>query len=424
MPEPTKAIVFSSKTQQELRDSLRLIDTRIAQLEERLKQLGRVSLEVEKDLYGARVSRKLVVWRNFPIRQLPIEILMAVFRYVVGSVPGPFEANHTRRSLTATCRHFREVAIADQSLWNSFWLLDVYPWQQSLAFLDRAGTSPLDIRFGDKEHLIRSRKEYPPLTVAQLDHLLNALLPKVSQIRKLVTRFESIELVEHFMKRFATAGPPTLLERYEVHRTSKPYLLPSEQANSPIPISVHPTPKLRWLSLDGVSIDFAKLHPTNFQIIELRRMCIQSCPTTQRFSEMLHTSPALYRLALWAAGPTHRPVAGAQRVKMSNLRELIIGDVNCAFSINMLEHIHAPRLMALTIVHVGGPDCSQWFSMMTGMFPELQLLSLSRLKIPTLDETMRAVVLWLESMPRIKMLKVVDVNRTILDVFCQDPTQY
>ncbi len=139
---------------------------------------------------------------------------------------------------------------------------------------------------------------------------------------------------------------------------------------------------------------------------------------------MLHMSSALYRLALWAAGPTHHPVAGAHRVKMSNLRELIIGDVNCAFSINMLEHIHAPRLVALTIVHVGGPDCSQLLSTITGMFPELQLLSLSRLKIPTSDETTRAVVLWLESMPRIKMLKVVDVKRTILDVFCQDPTQY
>ncbi|TFK82981.1 hypothetical protein K466DRAFT_628784 [Polyporus arcularius HHB13444] len=398
MPEPTKAIVYSSKTQHELRDSLRLIDTRIAQLEERCNQLGRVSLEVEKDLYDARISRKLVVWRNLPIRQLPPEILATIFRYVVWSVPGPFEANHTRRQ-------FREVAIADQNLWNSIWFLDVYPWQRSLASLERSGIS----------------------SVAHLDHLLDALLAKISQIRVLLVRFESMELVEHFLKRFAIAGPPTLLERYEVHRTSMPYLWPPEQAKSPVPISVHPTPTLRWLCLDGVSIDFSKLHLTNLHTVNLRRMTLLSCPTSEKFSEILSASSGLFNLGLSAAGPRWtpvQPVARIRRVVMPNLRDLLIGDMGCPFSIFILNHFHAPRVMVLSLVHLRGQDYSAMLAAMTGMFPELQLLSLDTLYITKSDETMRAVVLWLESMPRIKMLKVVDVKHTILDVFCQDPTQY
>ncbi|RDX41493.1 hypothetical protein OH76DRAFT_1561543 [Lentinus brumalis] len=429
MPEPTKAIVYSSKTLQELRDSLRLSDTRIAQLEERLKQLsGRVSLEVEKDLYGARISRKLVFWRDFPIRQLPIEILATIFRYVVWSVPGPFEANHTRRSLTATCRHFREVAIADQNLWNAIWFLDVYPWQRSLAFLERSGTSLLDVRFGDKEHPFRSGKEYPPMTVAHLDHLLDALLAKISQIRVLLVRFESMELVEHFMKRFATAGPPTLLERYEVHRTSaKPYLWPPEQAKFPVPISVHPTPKLRWLCLDGVSIDFSKLHPTNLHTVNLRRMTLLSCPTSEKFSEILSAASGLFNLGLSAAGPRWtpvQPVARIRRVVMPNLRDLLIGDMGCPFSIFILNHFHAPRVMVLSLVHLRGQDYSAMLAAMTGLFPELQLLSLDTLYVTNSDETTRAAVLWLESMPCLKMLKVNGAKRFILDVFGQDPTQY
>ncbi|KAI0719984.1 hypothetical protein C8T65DRAFT_826622 [Cerioporus squamosus] len=419
-------ILFRADTQYSLKGRLRMIDIRIRQLEEHRMQLDRYSYEVSGALYRARVSRKLMLWRHFPIRQLPTEILTTIFRYVVWSVPGPYEANYTRLSLTATCKHFREVAIADQSLWNSVWFLDVYPWKRSLAFLERAGSSPLDVRFGDKEHRIRPGREYPDMTIEQLDYLLNALLPKISQIRILVARFESIELVEHFMKRFAVAGPPTLLERYEVHRTSVPYLWPLDKADNPIPMSLYPTPKLRWICLDGVAIDFTKLHLTNLQTVDLRRMCVQSCPTSSRFSEMLDASPALYKLALDASGPrwTQRPVAGVRRVELPNLRELLIGDVSCLFSMYMLSHLHAPRVMALSLVHLGGQDYSQMFDMMTGMFPELQLLSIFTLELPKSDEIMRKAVQWLESMPQIKMLKIVATKRTILDVFYQDPTQY
>ncbi len=419
-------VLFRADTQYALKGRLRMIDIRIQQLEEHRKQLGRVSLEVEGALYRARVSRKLMVWRHFPIRLLPTEILTTIFRYIVWSVPGPYEANYTRLTLTATCKRFREVAIADQSLWNSVWFLDVFPWSRSLAFLERAGTSPLDVRFGDKEHRVRPGKEDRPLTINQFDYLLNALLPKISQIRILVVRFETIELVEHFMRRFSVAGPPTLLERYEVHRTSVPYLWPLEKAESPIRLSMYPTPKLRWICLDGVAIDFANLHLTNLQTVDLRRMCVQSCPTSERFSEMLDASPALYKLALDASGPrwTQRPVTGIRRVEMPNLRELLIGDVSCLFSMYMLNHIHAPRVMALSLVHLGGQDYSQMLGMMTGLFPELQLLSIFTLELPKSDEIMRKAVLWLESMPRIKMLKIVATKRTILDAFYQDPTQY
>ncbi|RPD82362.1 hypothetical protein L226DRAFT_23918 [Lentinus tigrinus ALCF2SS1-7] len=427
------AYVMHRADELELRDDmqkafktrLRFLNLSIKDLEFRRLALGRYSLDIEAVLFRARATRRLLLWQHFPIRQLPEEILSTIFRYAVWSVPGPFEADYTRKSLTSTCKHFREVAIADQTLWNSVWFLDKYPWSRSFTFLERAGTSPLDVRFGDKE-FVRAGETVQPMTIPQLDYLLDALLPKISQIRIIVVRFESSELVEHFMKRFGEAGAPTSLERYEVHRTSLPYLWPPEKVDSPIPLNLFPAPRLRWLCLDGVAIDFAKIQWTNLQTVDFRRMCVQSCPTSERFTEMLETSPALYKLSLDAAGPrwTQRPISGIRRVEVPNLRELLIGDVSCLFSMYMLSHIHAPRLMALSLVHLGGQDYSQTLDMMRGMFPELQMLSIVTLELPKSDAIMRKAVLWLESMPRIKMLKVVATKRTILDAFYQDPTQY
>ncbi|KAI0682709.1 hypothetical protein C8T65DRAFT_837494 [Cerioporus squamosus] len=424
IPEPKTDVVFNHHTQTLLKDQLRMLDRRIKQLEEQCRRLGHYSLEVEDTLYCTRVSRKLMVWRHFPIRQLPPEILTTIFQYVVWSVTGHSEGNYTRLSLTATCKQFREVAIADQSLWNCLWFRDVYPWRRSLTFLKRAGSSPLDVRFGGKVYGDHAGREYPAMTVNHLNYLLDALLPKISQIRILIASFESIELVEHFMKRFATAGPPTLLERYELHRTSLPLLWPLEKAALPIPLSIYPTPKLRWISLDSVSIDFSKLHRPQLQTLYIRRMCLQSCPTPEKFSEMLGGS--LYKLAVEGAGPqcTQRTVASVRRTELPNLRELSIGDVSSVFSLNIFNYVHAPRLMALSLGQLGEQDYSQMLGMMTGMFPELQLLFLFSVDLPKSDETMRKAVLWLESMPRIKMLKIVSTKHFILDAFYQDPTQY
>lgn len=419
-------LLFQADTQHTFKMRLGMLDLRIKQLEEQRNLVGRYSIEIEGALYRARVARKIVVWQHFPIRQLPEEILSTIFRYVVWSVPGPIEANYTRQCLTATCKHFRAVAIADQSLWNSVWFLDAYPWPRSFMFLERAGTSALDVRFGDKEHKPRPNEVVQPMTIAHLDCLLDALLRKISQIRILVARFESMELVEHFMKRFAEAGPATSLERYEVHRTHLPYLWPVEKVNNPVALSHWPTPRLRWLCLDGVAIDFPKLNLTNLQTVDLRRMCVQSCPTSEWFTEMLEASPSLYKLSLDASGPrwTQRPLSFIRRVTMPNLRELLLGDVSCLFSMYMLAHIHAPRVMSLSLVHLGGQDYSQMLDMMRGMFPELRMLSIFSLELPKSDEIMRKAVLWLESMPRIKLLKVVTTKRSILDAFYQDPTKY
>ncbi|KAI0715404.1 hypothetical protein C8Q76DRAFT_599845, partial [Earliella scabrosa] len=397
----------------------------------RIAAEGRISMEVDRELASILYKRKLLLWMTFPILELPSEILTIIFRYVVWSSLGADQANLHRLRLSWVCRRFRQIALGDQTLWNSIWFRDSFPWERSFTFIERSGTSYLDLRINEKERRPgeQANPTHPAITVPQIDLILDVILPKISQIRILVVIVEREDVAERFVSRFSTAGYPALLERYEVHRSGKPYLWPHEKATGfggQYPLSVFPTPKLRWLSLNGIPLDWTKFNPANLRTIDLRRMPLQACPTSTRWTEMLEASPWLYKLSLDAAGPQWSPtrLQAARRINLPNLRDLLIGDVSCLFGMYMLAHINAPDVMSLSLMHLTGQDYTQLIQLLTGMFPKLRLLAMWTVETPTEEDNLRVVVRWLESMPRLKMLKIAEMKRFILDAFYVDPTRF
>ncbi|KAH9898200.1 hypothetical protein C8Q73DRAFT_683989 [Cubamyces lactineus] len=411
---------------------LTMFNMRIDELRDLLKKHGR-SIDVERDLAAMLYKRKLLLWMSFPIRDLPTEILTTIFRYVVWSSSGADQATQHRLWLTWVCRRFREVALGDQTLWNSVWFRDSPPWRRSLAFIERAGTAPLDIRINEKERPEgvpeNARTNLPIITVPQINLILDALIPRIRQLRILVVVLEDMDVIETFMRRFSDAGPPEILERFEMHRTGTPYLWPPEKSAGSggyLPLNRHPAPKLRWLSLNGLTIDWNTLPPTNLRTIDLRRMCFQACPTSERWSQMLSASPDLFKLSLDAAGPqwTPRRLGSIRPVSLPHLRDLIIGDMSCLFALHILAHMEAPRVMSLALMTLTGQDYGPLMEIMTGRFPEVRLLQIQGMELNKTDVNMMRTVKWFESMPRLKLFKFSQTKSYLLEALLADPRQY
>ncbi|KAI0778380.1 hypothetical protein BD413DRAFT_107003 [Trametes elegans] len=433
-PEPFRDLDYTL-----LRARLQMLRTRIVELEQLRNQYppNRRNVALERDLASVLFKRKILLWLVFPIRDLPTEILNIIFRYVVWSSDGVEQATEHRLTLTWTCRRFRAVALADRTLWNSVWFRDAAPWKRSLAFIERAGNATLDIRINEKERPpvpapAPGQPAPPPppapplITVQQINQLLDSLVQKVPQIRILVVILQDMDVVETFLRRFAAAGPPRALERFELHRTGSPLLWPKEKSigsGGIHPLSAHAAPKLRWLALNGVSIDWNRLQPALIRTLDLRRLSHESCPSSERWSRLLQESPELYKLALDSAAPQWFPQRGAhvRPVSLPNLRDLTLGNMSCIFAIHTLLHMQVPGVMSLNLVSLIGQDYGPLFEYLSGTFKEVRYLQASSVDIAPTDQNMRRMIRFFDNSPHLKYLKVAQVKSIFLDALVCDP---
>ncbi|OJT08163.1 hypothetical protein TRAPUB_925 [Trametes pubescens] len=415
---------------------LQMLRVRMFELETLRKSIHpATSIEFDRELASVLYKRKLLLWLQFPIRDLPDEILTIIFRFVVWSSVGADEANHHRLYLTWVCRRFRALALSDSTLWNSVWFRDSAPWKRSFAFIERAGTAALDIRIdeksGPKGTAHDNPPKYPQITVPQIKELLKVLKPRIHQLRILVVVLANIDVVEAFMEGLSKAGPALSLERIEVHRTGQPYLWPrekSEGAGGRLALSEHPIPKLRWLSLNGVTTNWNALPLSNLRTIDLRRMVVQACPNSNRWTEILGASHDLFKLSLDAAGPQLDPkrqrIGHARPADLPSLRDLTIGDMTCIYAVHVLAHMNAPRVMSLALMSLTGQDYGPLLEMLRGRFPEVRMLQLQGLEMAKTDLNMERAVRWFESMPRLKLFRFSQTKPYILDALLADPREY
>ncbi|KAI0830510.1 hypothetical protein BC628DRAFT_873716 [Trametes gibbosa] len=417
-----------------MRGRLQMFRVRMIELEKmRAYILPAVSFDFDRELAAVMYKRKLLLWMAFPIRKLPNEILTIIFRYVVWSSTSADQATQHRLWLTWVCKRFREVAIADSTLWNSVWFRDPPPWTRSLIFLERAGTAPLDIRINEKERPEGTPDDVPPpqppITVAQINLILDKIIPRISQLRIIVIVLENLEVIDTIVRRFSTAGPPEMLERFEIHRTGPPYLWPPSNSSGSggyHSLSRFPTPKLRWLSLNGLAVDWTTFQPANLRTIDLRRMCVQACPTSISWSRMLAASPDLFKLTLEAATPqlAGERLGSVRAIELPSLRDLTIGDMSCLYTLNVLAHMSAPRVMSLALVTLIGQDYGPLLEMLTGRFREVRVLQVQNIELNKTDLNLRRCARWFESMPRLKLLKFSTTRPHMLDALLMDPREY
>ncbi|KAF9469859.1 hypothetical protein BDZ94DRAFT_1243422 [Collybia nuda] len=408
----------------------RLAKIRVLEDAQRGVPLG-ANPDAERSLLLCRIDYKIRFWRTFRVNHLPTEIMTNIFRFVVWAAPEPRAGVQWRLWLTWTCKHWRTVALQDSTIWSAIWFRDLPPFARSLAWVDRAGDAPLDIRVNDSTE----RK----FTDEEMGSLMDRLCTKINSIRMLIIILEDWEPILTILDKLriaATAAKATgvslLIERFELHRSGSPYVQIGDgyQPSSlrhPLPLfGGVPTPKLTYFSINGVHVDWGRSHIHNLTTLDLRRMPLERSPELSQFRDILKNSPALYKLCLDGAGPQWHPedICDYPPVQLSRLRILILADISLHYALYILHHIASPNVRDLTVMNLVGEDYAPLFGAMTARFPAVKILTLFSVETLHTPGAGRALVKWLHSMPLLSYLRIANIKRIFLDAFLYNPETF
>ena len=381
-------------------------------------------------LSGAICRLKVLLWRMFPFNNLPVEIVVNIFRYAVWSTLNSPNGVLLRFRLTWVCRRWRHIAIHDQTLWNIIWFKDAkLGYQRSKVFFERAGNATLDLRIEDDD---KSR-----LTPSQLmsgddmNQILDILMIKSNQIRMLIVVVELWPPILVLLDRLHRSSRSLQqLERIEIHRTGRPYRwdgpgYPLCDYQHALSLCNGQTQRIDYICLNGIHLDWDRSSLTYLTNLDLRRMPPELGPSLERFRYMLESSPNLKKLSLDGAGPTEPMDSAAPRrsyppVFLPRLESLVLGDFPVTYAIFCAGIIHAPNVREITLLNLVGEDHAQLFKVLTGNFPELLILALFGVKIRKATENARIMVQWLLSIPKIKFMRMAGMEEDLLDLFYID----
>jgi hypothetical protein len=381
--------------------------------------------EIDVLITDLKYERNYMWWRLFRVNDLPLEIFTNILRYVVWSTNDSAEGLMYRLHLTWVCKQWRRMAIADQTLWSVVWMRDRAPYLRSQVWLDRAGSTPLDIR-------INERANEPRFDRKTMEWLLNVLFPKLSQIRMLIVIVDTWEPALILLRKLQKAGEmriPINIERFELHRAGRPYVWggPGYEAKlvkNPIVFCAGKAPRLKYIALNGVYVDWVRSLLVNLTTLDLRRLALEVSPTLEHFRDILKACPNLHKLALDGAGPKVE-VAKASKlapVEMPTVRNFVMGDFSLSYALYVLSLISVPNTRDLTMMNMTGEDYSPLITAITGMFKDVRLLTLYTVDVNNGEGTREILVKWLRSMPLVGYLRIAHVKRHIFDAFLDNPT--
>ncbi|KAI0045208.1 hypothetical protein FA95DRAFT_1521734 [Auriscalpium vulgare] len=376
--------------------------------------VNRTDLKIADTLAEATWKRKVLLYRLFPINRMPVEILSNIFRFVVWSSVEANQTNLLRLRMTWVCRHWRQVAIADQTLWNTIWFRDSAPFDRSLTFFDRAGTATIDLRINESRRYYQTRDEQLKMTGPQMEVVADILMTKVDQIRTLIVVVESWPPILVLLERLYRARTPTLLARVEIHRTGHPYSYPgpaytSVEYHDALRLCNGDAPSLNFLCLNGIHLNWDHSPMNNLTTLDLRRMPSYVAPSIARFREVLRNSPNLRKLAIDGAGPEHKPEDTTDLgppIDLLRLTTIVFGDVTPAYAIWFNAGIRAPNVRDLTLINLIMGDYGPVLKFLTGRFPNVVVLTLFNIEVLQTAENLRSMTQWLLSMPIVQYLRI------------------
>ena len=341
--------------------------------------------------------------------------------------------------LTWICQKWRYTAIEDMTLWSIIWFKDRYPYPRSLAFIERAGTAPLDIRINErnepwyKEHmndLDDGDEDEHPFTAEMMENIMDQLLPKIRNIRTLVIMVDTWEPALVVLNRLLTCGEiPERMERFELHRTGRPWLWVGptpEPPNRPLPLPFfdrRALPRLTYACFNGVNIQWSVPQMSNLYVLDMRRVSLENCPSIHDFRDMLKGCPQLSKLALDAAGPRWDDEfddLGLTPVDLPCLATLVLGDFTVAYAIFILDTFTAKNLIDLTVLNMVGYDYAPLIEHLTGRFPDVRVMTMYSVQLEDSIPNKRRMIKWLQSMPKIEVLKIAQLKRPLLQNLLED----
>lgn len=379
----------------------------------------------EDALFVARVDHRIHFAQIFRINHLPPEILTNIFRLVVWSSNEPRKGVQWRLNLTWTCRNWRRVALADSTIWTAIWFQTPH-FERAFAWLERAGTAPVDLRIADtKEN---------PLTLQTAAELIDRVFVKLSNIRMIIAvlvNWDPIMYLVHALGRVATLGIPMILERLELHRSGAVYVQVSDDhAYAPFrqPMALFGgaiVPSFRHLAFNGVHLDWERSPIVNLTTLDLRRIPLERVPSLNVFRAMLANNSTLKKLILDGAGPKwpDEPVITLKPIPMPNLKGLIMGDFSLAYGRYVFTQLHAPNIIELTLMNLMIEDYSAFFKCLTPKLPALKVLTIYNADIaaPSDEAKKESLVGWLKSIPNLTYLRVSSVSAGFLNFFLYNP---
>ncbi|KAF9074837.1 hypothetical protein BDP27DRAFT_87069 [Rhodocollybia butyracea] len=392
---------------------------------------GKSREEYQVHCYRAFIAYQLSYWRTFRLNDLPMEIISNILRFVVWSAPTPPIGIRWRLQLTWVSKSLRHAAISDPTLWNAIWFRDDPPFERSLAFVERSGVSPLDLRINDTDE-----HKY---TDEEVCNLLNALTPHLHHIRMLIILLDNWEPILSVLKWLNDYGkygsPPLTMERFEIHRTGNPYLWPglTWRGNRYDPpnhdVTFYPlfggrlVPTLKSFTMNGVHIDWANTPSlNNLSTLDIRRIPLDWCPSLPRFREILTSSAMLTKLSLDGAGPaSSNPTVFTMHppIELPLLNTLVLANFAAPFTKSVVSHFTAPHVRDLTIMNFKGESYGPFYEFITGRFREIKLLTLYTTTCEV--ENLPIMIKWLDSMPLLTYARLASLDCDILQAFLFDP---
>lgn len=425
-----------------LKAQLALTKNSVKKLEKMKEAVGSRDCDAVEDACAEKkYKRKFLFWNCFTFNELPNEIITEIFRFIILSASDTNRITEHRLLLTSVCRFWRQLALDDNILWNTIYFEEDAPWLRSLTWFERAGGAPLDIRVDEPR--MRPRKRIvdgpqlptpPSMTPEQMDFLLDVLFAKYDQLRIMIFVLDRWDTAQVALRRFSSDRVPEVLERFELHRGS-PIFRPGPHVWIPEPHNAADviqapalcngfTPKLTWLCLSGININWTQFSSPSLTTLDLRRIPQLACPSSEAFRKILAASPRLRRLSLSMAGPQLANPLGFEPIPLPALRELLIGDCSVDYATTCLSQFTAPHLLNITMLNMTHIDFSSLLSWMTGRYPKVEVLAMYSVELHPNNDAKRAIVRWLESMPNLALIKLAQMQLPLVDALMEDPRQY
>ncbi|KAF7307054.1 F-box domain-containing protein [Mycena indigotica] len=379
----------------------------------------RLPPDIEFQLVFAKQSYLVRYFRLFRVNALPNEILNNILRYVVWDTPRrPVLA---RLTITWVCRRWRENLLHDSTIWTAIWFrpgpLRV---ERAFTWFDRARQAPMDIQIDTEDETNSSLL----LTEVDIRGIISRiLLTKPRSVRMLILTLDDWPTAMTIMDLLAKYGPSGLpaLERFAIHRGG----LKDEQLSwpqlEPKPFlgGAH-APRLTYLVLNGVPVVWKGSILENLTTFDIRRLPSTYMPDLSRFRQILSSCPRLDRLLLDGAGPrsAELPQLPASPVDLPLLRTLVLADFTRPYATFILSLFTARNVIDLTLMNFCGEDYSSVFTLMTGMFPHVRLLTAYSLEFHSYFRP--AMVRWMDSMPRLAYLRTANQSSHFYGLFFRE----
>lgn len=378
----------------------------------------------------SEVEELVLRWWNFPINQLPPEVLADIFRLAIYDTRGPVELALTRTRIASVCHTWREVAVSDMTLWNTIRVFENYPWTMTAMQVERSGTTFLDIRVDDDEQRGRG---FGAMQGDKWVALINILFRKLSQIRMLIVNVKDMTAMFYLIDKLRAAkDQPMMLERLELFGGGQPYMImpgadfePKEYRQPMALFDGYDVPSLTFLTLKGVQLDWTRTNFSNLTNFDIRRFPTERCPTVFKFREVLANCPNLEGLVVDAAAPIPAQNqdeldATAVPIMLPRLDRLTIADLVPSAAIQLWNQFRAPNVKQLTLLNLCTDDYSDFIEQTIGCMPNVRLLTWYSVELPNTDRTRSLMIKWFKAMPKLRYMRVSGLDRVTMDFFLLD----